>query len=618
MDMMPPPLPGTNVSGTDRELLRALGRSLSTEQALWVSGYFAGVAEARGDFSTGAAPLAGAAAAAVAAAEPALAASIKILYGSETGNAAGVARDIARRAQQLGLAATVEDLARYKSRELKNEQTLLFVSSTHGEGEPPEPALPFFEFLAGRKAPRLEQLQFAVLALGDSTYSQYCESGKVLDQRLEQLGATRLHPRVDCDVDYEIEAGRWIEAVLAKLQATAKAGSATGLAATLSTLSGFVPTTAEPIYSKSKPFLAQISENLRITGRGSSKDTRHIELALDGSGLSYSPGDALGVVPQNDPALVAELIELAGWSGSEPVAGRGGALELRQALQSEFEITALTPRFIEKWAEFSGDAELAALTQKSSAERAAFMDSTHIIDLVKSRPASGVTAQDFVQALRGLQPRLYSIASSAELTPDEVHLCVAPLRYRLHERQRHGVASAHLADRLQTGDTIPVYVQRNEHFRLPADPATPIIMIGAGTGVAPYRSFMQHREALGIDGKSWLFFGERNFRTDFLYQTEWQEWLRDGFLSRADIAFSRDQKEKIYIQHRLQQQSAELYRWIGDGAHLYVCGDAEHMALDVHQALLAVIGQQGGHSHERAQEVLLEMQAAGRYQKDVY
>lgn len=611
MDMIPPPLPGAEVDGAQRELLRTLGRSLSAEQALWISGYFAGIAEARGGFAAAAAS-AVAAPSEVALQPGASSPKITVLYGSETGNAEGLARDIARRAQERGLIASVEDLARYKTRELKNEQILLFVTSTHGEGEPPEPALPFFEFLGGRKAPSLKHARFAVLALGDSTYAQYCEAGKVLDRRLAELGAARLQDRTDCDVDYDIEAKRWIDAVLDKLQQAAPATAA---------VSGTVRVSAAPAsaavstYSKSNPFPAQISTSLRLTGRGSSKDTRHIEISLEGSGLHYTPGDALGVVPQNDPALVAELIALGGWSGDEAVAGRDGEVTLQRALQSEFEITALTPRFIEKWAEW---ADAAKLTQLDSAERARFMAQTHIFDLMSSHPVRGLAAQDFIQALRGLQPRLYSIASSLELTPEEVHLCVAPVRYELHDRARNGVASTHLADRLEAGASIPVYVQRNEHFRLPADPDTPIVMIGAGTGVAPYRAFMQQREALGLEGRSWLFFGERNFRTDFLYQTEWQAWLRDGVLGRADVAFSRDQEEKLYVQHRLLQQGAELHRWINEGAHLYVCGDAEHMAADVHEALLAVMAQHGGLGADRAKEALLEMQAAGRYQKDVY
>lgn len=618
MDMMPPALPGTGIDDGHREVLRSLGRALSAEQALWVSGYFAGVAEARGNFASATAPATGTATAPAGLESPA-APKIKILFASETGNAAELARQIASRAQQAGIAASAEDLARYKPRALKDEETVLFVASTHGEGEPPEPALPFFEFLAGRKAPALPHLRFAVLALGDSTYEFYCAAGKTLDRRLEELGAKRLYARGDCDVDYEVDAGCWVEAVLAEIQGPVAAGATVAAPGAVASVAAVRPTPVTTPYSKSNPFLAQVVENIRITGRGSSKDTRHIELALDGSGLIHAPGDALGIVPQNDPALVAELLDALGWSGSEPVAGRHGELELRRALQSEFEITALTPRFVEKWAELSDGQDLAAqLAQKSSAERTAFMNATHIIDLVKARPAPGIKPQDFVAALRGLQPRLYSIASSAEAAPGEVHLCVAPVRYRLHQRERHGVASVHLADRLQSGDSVPIYLQRNEHFRLPADPDTPIIMIGAGTGIAPYRAFLQQREVLEAQGRNWLFFGDRNFRTDFLYQTEWQEWLRGGLLSRADVAFSRDQPHKVYVQHKLHQQGAELFDWINDGAHLYVCGDADQMAADVHGALLAVIGEQRGRGGEDAQEYLRDLQAAGRYQKDVY
>lgn len=635
MDMTLPPLAAASVTEVDRTLLRSLARALSADQALWVSGYFAGVAEARGDFAgaTGSTPTA-----AVAVAGPAgvanLPSTIKILYASETGNAAALSRDIASRAQQRGLSATVEDLARYKTRELVNERTLLFVSSTHGEGDAPEPAQSFFEFLAGRRAPRLEQLRFAVLALGDSTYELYCHAGKTLDQRLEELGGTRLVARVDCDVDYEEAASAWIETFLSQLQAQTPGGavSATGVApasvaqlsvgptsvvqAHTDTLVARTLAQAANAYGKQRPFPALVSAHLRVTGRGSSKDTRHIEFSLEGSGLQYTPGDALGVVPQNDPALVAQLIERGGWSGTEPVTTRAGQQTLQQALQSSVEIAALTPHLIEQWAAWS---DTKALAQQSGSQRSAFMGETQLLDLFQQHPLSGaLAAQDFVTALRSLQPRLYSIASASALVGDEVHVCVAPVRYDLNGHARTGVASGYLADRLELDQSVPVYIQSNEHFRLPAEADTPIIMIGAGTGVAPYRAFMQQREALGVSERSWLFFGERRFRTDFLYQLEWQEWLRGGQLTRADLAFSRDQHDKIYVQHKLQQQAAELYRWIADGAHLYVCGDAEHMAADVHQALLSVVEQQGGRSRDGAQEFLLELQSAGRYQKDVY
>ncbi|MGB7481167.1 MAG: assimilatory sulfite reductase (NADPH) flavoprotein subunit, partial [Burkholderiaceae bacterium] len=548
----------------------------------------------------------------------AAAAPLKILYAGETGNAAALARDLAARAQAAGLPATAEDLANYKTRELKDEATLLFIASTHGEGEPAEPALPFYEFLDGRRAPPLPQLRFAVLALGDSTYEFFCEAGKRLDRRLEELGAQRLCERVDCDVEYEADAGRWFDALLARLQADggASAGAAAN-GASVAVAAALAP--ALQPYGKQRPFPAQVSANIRLTGRGSTKDTRHIELELEGAGLDYVPGDALGVLPQNDPALAAELLELFGWSGSEAVTGRNGDTTIAAALQTEFEISALTPRFIEQWATLSGAAQLAErVAQMPRSELAAFMRENHITDLVRAYPAPGIAPAALLPALRGLQPRLYSIASSAELAPGEVHLCVAPLRYQLQQRERHGVASLHLAERLGVGDSVPVYVQQNEHFRLPADAATPIVMIGAGTGVAPYRAFLQQREARGERGRSWLFFGERNFRTDFLYQAEWQGWLRAGLLTRADVAFSRDQHEKIYVQHRLLQQGDELYRWIADGAHLYVCGDANGMAQDVNAALLSVIAAGRERGDEDAADYLRELQVAGRYQKDVY
>lgn len=615
MNMIPPPLMGTTIDGTQSELLRALARSLNAEQAFWISGYFAGIAEARSGF----APLEASATAALGelvtrTGAEASATKIAILYGSETGNARALAHEITERARAQGLVVSLEDLACYKTRELKNEQTLVFVTSTYGEGEPPGPAVPFFEFLTGTKAPKLEHARFAVLALGDSTYEQYCEAGKLLDRRLAELGATRMHDRVDCDVDYEIDARRWIDGLLDKLKQEASQTQVAARASSL-TLAASAPAVTAPVYGKNNPFVARVSTSQRLSGRGSSKDTHHLEISLEGSGLRYLPGDALGVVARNEPGLAGDLIALGGWSGADAIAGRNGATTLQQALQSEYEITALTPRFLEKWAQWSGAAELARLEGE---QRARFLAQTHVVDLMQSHPVSGLAAQDFVQALRGLQPRLYSIASSLEFAPDEVHLCVAPVRYRLHERQRHGVASTHLVDRLAAGDSIPVYVQANEHFRLPADTATPIVMIGAGTGVAPYRAFMQQRDALGVTGKSWLFFGERNFRTDFLYQTEWQAWLRDGLLTRAEVAFSRDQQQKLYVQHRLLEHGRELYRWIADGAHLYVCGDAQSMAADVQDALLAILAKHGGLDTELAKETLLEMQTAGRYQKDVY
>jgi sulfite reductase (NADPH) flavoprotein alpha-component len=621
MDMTLPAMPEAGISDTDRELIRLLARSLTPEQALWVGGYLSGAAQARSELATLGAEASGVISRARAV-DPPHAATVRILYASETGNAAALARDLEGRAKGLGLAATAEDLARYKTRGLKDEQLVLFIASTHGEGDPPESAAGFFEYLQGRKAPSLEGLRYAVLALGDSTYEYFCEAGRRLDRRLEELGAGRLVDRRDCDVDYASDARAWMDEALARLQEETAApvpssGAVSGSGSASLPPCGVAAAPAGPAFDKARPFPAQVTANIRITGRGSSKDTRHLEFDLEGSGLDHLPGDALGVVPRNEPALVEELGSLFGWSGAEIVPGREGETTLAEALGSGYEITALTPRFVEQWSALSGDQALAEM----AADRprlATFMAGHQVIDLVRSRPVKGLAPQDFMHTLRGLQPRLYSIASSVRFAPDEVHVCLAPVRYRLHERDRRGVASAFLADAVRPGDVVPVYVQRNDNFRLPQDPARPIVMIGAGTGVAPYRAFLQHREAEGLDGPSWLFFGERNFRSDFLYQAEWQDWLRSGALGRIDLAFSRDHETKVYVQDRLRERGAQLYRWIEDGAHLYVCGDAGNMARDVHSALLGVVAAGRGRGDEDAREFLREMQSEGRYQRDVY
>jgi sulfite reductase (NADPH) flavoprotein alpha-component len=626
MDMSFPPIADVALGDKDREAIRSLARSLTPDQALWVSGYLAGAAEARSELLALAGEEASAAASAAisnARAGDVRTSVIRILYASETGNAAALARDIEAKAKAAGFDAVAEDLARYKTRALKDEQTLLLIASTHGEGDPPGSATGFFEFLASRKAPSLQGAKFAVLALGDSTYEYFCEAGKILDRRLEELGATRLLDRRDCDVDYEDDAQQWLEQVFAGLQntpsASAPASRAIGPAVSARLQPGAGATGSPKVaHGKGNPFAAEVTASIRITGRGSSKDTRHLELSLEGSVLSHEPGDAIGILPRNQPKVVSELLGALGWSGSEPVKVRDAQMPAEQALRDAFEITALTPRFIGQWAAFAGDVRLAALAQQDRGEIVRFMGANQIVDVVRSSPAKGLAPQAFVETLRSLQPRLYSLASSAEYAPDEAHLCVSPVRFALNGSDRGGVASLFLTGTLEPGDSVPVYIQRNDNFRLPKDPQAPIVMVGAGTGVAPYRSFMQHREALGIAGRSWLFFGERNFRTDFLYQAEWLDWHRSGALTRVDVAFSRDDKSKIYVQHRLQEQAAELYRWIADGAHVYVCGDAEHMARDVHEALLGIVAGQGGRGREAAEQYLRELQAQGRYQRDVY
>lgn len=601
-----------------------LAGSLDRDQAIWLSGYFAGLARA----GTGSAVGADGAAAAVTngngaghpAAAPVVAApttrTLTVLYGTDTGNSREVAGQLAEAAKGVGVEAKVADMADYKTRLLKDEQDLVVVTATHGEGDPPPAAVGFFEFLAGRKAPKLPDVRFSVLALGDSTYEHYCSAGKQIDERLEQLGATRIADRVDCDVDYEDDAAAWLAGVVAQITPSeAPVVAAPGAASPNGVSANGVA--AASAHNKKNPFAAPILDNVVITGRGSSKETRHVELSLEDSGLTYEPGDALGIVPQNDPELVGSLLEQLSLSPDTPVPTKQGEKPLGEALTSTFEITAATPRFLEHWAELTGSSELEALRAGDAKTRTAFFYEHHVSDFVRQFPVAGISAEQFVAGLRPLQPRLYSIASSLNAAPDEAHLTVSTVQYALHGIDRTGVASGHLATLTDEDATVPVYVQANEHFRLPADDV-PIIMVGAGTGVAPYRAFMQEREAQGAEGRSWLFFGERNFRSDFLYQVEWQQLLKDGVLTKLDLAFSRDKTPKTYVQDRLRKQSRDVYAWLEEGARIYVCGDANAMAPDVHTALAEIVAEHGGLDAEGAEEYLSGLKRDHRYLLDVY
>ncbi|MEO0972670.1 MAG: assimilatory sulfite reductase (NADPH) flavoprotein subunit [Pseudomonadota bacterium] len=577
---------------------------LRVDQLTWVSGYLAGIAALRADASALVPP----------ATEAASVPTLTVLYGSQTGNGQGVAEAVAAVARDQGMAVNVVGMQDYRPAQLKKETHLLVVVSTHGEGEPPDEAAALHEFLGAKRAPRLEQLQFAVLGLGDSSYEHFCQTGKDFDERLAQLGAARLHDRVDCDVDYEDPADAWRDAVLARVQEDF-AEAATPLASRPAVQLHAVSTA--PRYDKRHPFPAQVLASQPITAPGSAWPVRHVEFSLEGSGLTYEPGDALGVLPQNPTPLVEQFLRRVRASGEEKVSVGDESLSLREALASRLEVTVLSRGFLEQYAELTETKPLQALLEGDRSTLAAWSGERQVIDVLREYPAS-LAPQQLTAMLRKLTPRLYSIASSPEATPDEVHLTVAQVQYEAFGEVHWGAASTYLADGVAEGETAPIYVQPNTRFRLPKDDDRPIIMIGPGTGVAPFRAFVDHRQALGANGRSWLFFGARHFDTDFLYHIEWLRHLRQGSLTRMDVAFSRDQREKIYVQDRMREQGADLYAWLEEGAHLYVCGDANRMAHDVEETLRDLVATHGGRSEEAATAYLAELRQQGRYQRDVY
>ncbi|QJC90101.1 assimilatory sulfite reductase (NADPH) flavoprotein subunit [Bacillus inaquosorum] len=586
------------------ELLNRLLPTLTESQKIWLSGYLS--AQSVSAQETAGAPAATSVA-------PTVSKEVTVLYGSQTGNAQGLAENAGKQLEQRGFQVIVSSMSDFKPNQLKKVNNLLIVVSTHGEGEPPDNALSFHEFLHGRRAPKLEDLRFSVLALGDSSYEFFCQTGKEFDQRLEELGGKRISPRVDCDLDYDEPAAEWLESVFKGLSEAGGGSAAPAPAAS--------PQTGESSYSRTNPFRAEVLENLNLNGRGSNKETRHVELSLEGSGLTYEPGDSLGVYPENDPELVELLLKEMNWDPEEIVTlnKQGDVRPLKEALISYYEITVLTKPLLEQAAQLTGSNELRELLAPGNEGNVkAYIEGRDLLDLIRDYGPFSVSAQEFVSILRKMPARLYSIASSLSANPDEVHLTIGAVRYDAHGRERKGVCSILCAERLQPGDTLPVYVQHNQNFKLPKDPETPIIMVGPGTGVAPFRSFMQEREETGAEGKAWMFFGDQHFVTDFLYQTEWQNWLKDGVLTKMDVAFSRDTEEKVYVQHRMLEQSAELFEWLQEGAAVYICGDEKHMAHDVHNTLLEIIEKEGNMSREEAEAYLADMQQQKRYQRDVY
>ncbi len=539
--------------------------------------------------------------------------TITIISASQTGNARRLSEQLREKLLSEKLNVNLVNAGDYKFKQIAQEKILVIVASTQGEGEPAEEAVALYKYLHSKKAPSLNETAYAVFALGDSSYEKFCQAGKDFDTQLAQLGAKPLLARIDADVEYQAIADAWIEELSQLLKARVPTQSTHQLVAAQV---GSVDEIHSSPYTKTSPLTASLSVNQKITGRGSLKDVRHIEIDLGDSGLRYQPGDALGVWFDNDPALVEELIGLLWLTGDEKVQVAEQSYTLRDALTHHLELTQNSPLIVEKYANLSKDETLLGLISDKQA-LLHYAQNTPIVDMVR-QAAAQPTAQEFVELLRPLTPRLYSIASSQAETEDEVHITVGVVRYDIDGRARTGGASGFLADRLKEGDELRIFIEHNDNFRLPADSTKPVIMIGPGTGIAPFRAFMQQRDNEEATGKNWLFFGNPHFVEDFLYQVEWQRYVKEGLLTNISLAWSREQAQKVYVQDKLREQGEEVWHWIEEGAHIYVCGDANHMARDVEQALLEIISQYGNMDSESADEFLSELRVERRYQRDVY
>jgi len=572
----------------------------SPEQRAWLNGFFAGV------FSrTAGAPVVPAATASLA--------PLTILFGSQTGTAEGLAKKMAKEAGRRGFAATVLDMAQTDIARLARERNLLVITSTYGDGEPPDNAKALHAALQAAGDRPLTTVRFSVCSLGDTNYARFCQCGKDLDASLERLGATRVTPRTDCDLDYDAPFTAWLDTALNALSLTV--GGA--LRPDVAPDSGHKapPTEEEPGYSKKNPFPAPVLTVRNLNGPGSAKEVNHVEISLEGSGLVYEAGDALGVYPQNCPALVADVLTALGCDGEEAVATPAGEMPLRRALTECYDLGKPSTELLALLAPVG-----AALRRDESAEsrdKPAPTPFHHVIDALMAAPAKPSPA-DLMARLKKIQPRLYSISSSPKAHAGQVHLTVGAVRYEKDGRPRKGVCSTFLAERGLATAKVSVFVHTNQAFRPPAGGDTPMIMVGPGTGIAPFRAFLHDRRASGAKGRNWLFFGDQKASADFLYREELAGLQEAGVLTRLDLAFSRDQAEKVYVQHRMLEAAAELYAWLEQGAHFYVCGDAARMAKDVDAALHRVIEQAGGKSPEAAASYVQAMKAAKRYQRDVY
>ena len=573
----------------ERASLDAVLGAASPTQRAWLAGFLAGLDAAGGQ------------PAAVPAAPPKAAVPLTVIYASESGNSETLAASVAKLARKQGFKPKVVDFADLDVSTLPKAGKLVAIAATWGEGEPPARGVRAYGELMGEGAPRLDGVEFAVLALGDTSYVEFCAIGKALDARFEALGGKRVAERADLDLDFEKPAADWIKGTL---KALAPADTSDNVVAV-----DFARAAAgedDDVEPSREPVVVEVVEHVNLNSSRSDKETIHLALAFEDGAPAYEPGDSLEIFPENDPLLVDEILNAAGLSGDET---------LRRALLAERDITTLSAATIERFVKATGHTEAQKLID--SGEAKAWIEGRHLIDLIQTYPAA-LTAEHLGAITRPLPPRAYSIASSRKEVGDEVHLAIVAVRYETHGRARSGVASVHVADRIRDGAKLRVRLKPNRHFRLPQDPATDIIMVGPGTGVAPFRAFVQERRAIEAPGRSWLFFGDRHFLHDFLYQLEWQDALEDRSLTKIDVAFSRDQPEKVYVQDRITQNAADLVAWLDGGAHFYVCGDAKNMAKDVRAAVVRAYETVKGLSAPDAEAQVAALERSHRYQQDVY
>ncbi|MCH2175843.1 MAG: assimilatory sulfite reductase (NADPH) flavoprotein subunit [Lentisphaeria bacterium] len=593
-------LVGNPLSPEQAVQLDALISTLSSQQLAWLGGYLSALG-LQGDGSP------------IKASAPAGSQELTILFGTQTGNSETVAEMLLAKANEAGIKATMKDIADIKPKQLKNFDHLAFIVSTHGEGDPPDSVIEAHEYISGKKAAKMEGVKYSVLALGDVSYDNYCQTGKDFDEAFARLGAASVVDRADCDVDFEDAAEEWADKVILEFKNLFESSGSVG---TPVAFAASAPVKSQ--FNKKNPFPAEILEQVNLNDEGSLKETYHIELSLEGSGLQYEAGDALGILPTNPADLIEAIIEALPYDADTHVPVADDILELHQALKHHFEITILNKDLVKKYAALVENVDLSKLVEDND-KLTSYLDGRDVLDLIQDYPVGDLSAVDFTSLLRKLPPRLYSIASGPAANEDEVHITVGAVRYESHGRSRKGVCSGFLADDVEVGEQVPVYIHPNKNFGLPVDDDTPIIMIGPGTGIAPFRAFVQEREERDAEGKSWLFFGDQHFYSDFLYQTEWLTALKNGSLTKLDVAFSRDQEEKVYVQNRMQENAAELYKWINDeGAYLYVCGDASRMAEDVNQALIQIVASEGNMDEAAATDYVKQLQKDKRYQRDVY